>query len=209
MSLGAALILFATMSGFAALPSASVALVVTRSAMAGLGHGIAVAVGIVLGDLVFVAIAVLGLTALAEALGGLFALIKLLGGLYLMWLGGSMLLARAAGTAEASTAPIRAHNLLGSVLAGLLLTLGDLKAILFYASLFPLLVEVAAIGVADGFLIIAITALSVGGVKILYALAARKLAAMARAARAGRGAQRGAGALLLGAGGYLIATAPR
>jgi hypothetical protein len=43
MSPGEALILFATMMALAALPSASVALVVTRSATAGLRHGAAVA----------------------------------------------------------------------------------------------------------------------------------------------------------------------
>jgi threonine/homoserine/homoserine lactone efflux protein len=207
MSLGEALILFATMTALAALPSASVALVVTRSATAGLRHGLAVAIGIVLGDLVFVAVALLGLAALADALGGLFMLIKLLGALYLIWLGGTMLFSRSSASAVRA-APLTASGLAGSVAAGLLLTLGDLKAILFYASLFPVFVDLDGVGVADVLLIIAITALGVGGVKLLYALAAHKLAAVAHGARAGRVSRRGAGALLIGAGGYLIASAP-
>lgn len=90
IGLGQALMLFATMVALAALPSASVALVVTRSATAGADHGIAVAVGILLGDLLFVAVALLGLAAL----GVLFLLVKALGGLHRLWLGGSLLLAR-------------------------------------------------------------------------------------------------------------------
>ena len=207
MSLAESLILFATLALLAALPSTSVVLVVTRSATAGLRHGLAVALGIVLGDLLFVAIALLGLTALAEALGGLFLLVKLLGGLYLIWLGGTMLFSRSA-LRWASAKPGSASGLLGSVVAGLLLTLGDLKAILFYASLFPLFVDLDAVGSADLLLIILITALSVGGVKLSYAVAARKLAVCVRSARLGSVAHRGAGLLLLGAGGYLITRAP-
>ena len=208
MQLGEALILFVTMLALAALPSASVALVIARSATAGARHGIAVALGIVLGDLIYVATALFGLVALADSLGGLFLLIKLLGALYLIWLGSTMLFSRVLpfGVSATSATP---SGLLGSVVAGLLLTLGDLKAILFYASLFPLFVDLDQLRIVDVLLIIVITTLSVGGVKLLYVLAARKLAARARCARMGMVAQRGAGALLLGAGSYLIATAPR
>jgi threonine/homoserine/homoserine lactone efflux protein len=207
MSLDESLILFATLAVLAALPSASVVLVVTRSAVAGLRQGLAVALGIVLGDLIFVALALLGLTALADALGGLFLLIKLLGGLYLIWLGAAMLFSRSA-MAPANAGPDTALGLIGSVVAGLLLTLGDLKAILFYASLFPLFVNLEAVGSADLLLIVLITALSVGGVKLSYAVAARRITVYLRGARVGRVAHRGAGLLLLGAGGALIASAP-
>jgi threonine/homoserine/homoserine lactone efflux protein len=208
MNLDEALILFATLALLAALPSTSVVLVFTRSATAGLPHGLAVALGIVLGDLVFVAIALLGLTALAEALGGLFLLVKLLGGLYLIWLGCAMLFSRSSSRRTSASAGA-ASGLLGGVVSGLLLTLGDLKAILFYASLFPLFVDLEAVGVADLLLIMTITAVSVGGVKCVYVVAARKIAVMAQGARVGRAARRGAGSLLIGAGGYLVASAPR
>jgi threonine/homoserine/homoserine lactone efflux protein len=208
MSATEALALLAAMTALAALPSASVALVVSRSVAAGLSHGIAAALGIVLGDLIFVAAALIGLAALAEALGGLFALIKLIGGLYLIWLGCSMLVSRAKDSGG-SVMPASSSGLRSSLLAGLLVTLGDVKAVMFYASLFPLFVEIDMLDVADVLLVVTITALAVGGMKLLYALVAHQLAAMARNTRAGRFAQRSAGAMLLGAGSYLIATAPR
>ncbi|HHJ14327.1 MAG TPA: LysE family translocator, partial [Gammaproteobacteria bacterium] len=46
-----AVFLFAIMAALAAIPSTSVALVLTRSATLGLANGIAVATGIVIGDL--------------------------------------------------------------------------------------------------------------------------------------------------------------
>jgi threonine/homoserine/homoserine lactone efflux protein len=49
----------------------------------------------------------------------------------------------------------------------------------------------------------------VGGVKLLYVLAAHRVAAIARGARVGRAAEAGSGALLIGAGGYLILSLPR
>jgi threonine/homoserine/homoserine lactone efflux protein len=56
-------------------------------------------------------------------------------------------------------------------------------------------------------LIVAITAVGVGVVKLLYALAAHRLGSLVRDSRIGRITQRGAGGLLVGVGGYVIVTA--
>lgn len=64
--------LLGIMVTLAAMPSTSVALVVTRAATLGVKNGIAVAAGIVVGDLLFVMLVILGLSALAEALGSFF-----------------------------------------------------------------------------------------------------------------------------------------
>ena len=94
MSIIQAFTLFVLMIGLAALPSSSVALVVARSATAGVSNGIAVSIGIVLGDLLFVFLAILGLTAIAELMGGFFAVVKVAGGLYLLGFGISLLIAK-------------------------------------------------------------------------------------------------------------------
>ena len=57
------------MAALAAIPSTSVALVLTRSATLGLANGIAVATGIVIGDLIFVLLALLGLYFVAGTMG--------------------------------------------------------------------------------------------------------------------------------------------
>ncbi|HEB98099.1 MAG TPA: LysE family translocator, partial [Thiotrichales bacterium] len=66
-----AIFLFSVMATLAATPSTSVALVITRSTTLGLANGIAVATGIVIGDLIFVLLALLGLSVVSETLGDL------------------------------------------------------------------------------------------------------------------------------------------
>ncbi|MEZ5490061.1 MAG: LysE family translocator [Gammaproteobacteria bacterium] len=194
---------FLIMLALAAMPSASVALVVTRSATLGVQNGIAVSVGIVVGDLVFIALALSGMSVLAETLGVFFTLIKYIGGAYLIWLGFSLLRSKPAidNLVESN---INSSSLLASALSGFVLTLGDLKAILFYASLFPSLLNVPSLTVTDLLAIVAVTVLAVGGVKILYAFSARKLLEKIRNTAASRHAQTVAGSCLMGTGTYLI-----
>lgn len=62
-----------------------------------------------------------------------------------------------------------ASSLSVSFFSGLLLTLGDVKAIILYASLFPVFVNVATITAPDIAIISAATVVEVGGVKLGYA----------------------------------------
>ena len=195
---------FLIMLALAAMPSASVALVVTRSATLSVQNGIAVSIGIVGGDLVFIALALLGMSVLAETLGAFFSLIKYIGGAYLIWLGFSLLRSKPTidNLVESNN---NSSTLLASALSGFVLTLGDIKAIFFYASLFPSLLDVASLTVTDLVSIVAVTFLTVGGVKIVYALSARKVVEKIRYTAASRHAQTVAGSCLMGAGTYLIA----
>lgn len=190
----------------AAIPSASVGFVVVSSATRGLSSGVAAALGIVAGDLIFVALALLGMTALAEVLGALFAALRYLGGAYLIWLGIGLIRAVARRAAPASAAP-PPTRLAGTFAAALLLTLGDLKAIFFYASLFPLFVDLSSLTVMAGLGLLALTALSVGSVKLLYALFANRLAVRFTHPRWQKGTRVAAGSLMVGTGAFIVAKA--
>jgi threonine/homoserine/homoserine lactone efflux protein len=78
-----------------------------------------------------------------------------------------------------------------------------LKATLFYASLFPLCVDLAALTVGGVALIVVLTVLAVGGVKLGYALAANRIAAHFASPRLQTVARRLTGGALIGAGGVL------
>lgn len=201
MTLPDILLLTAVMATLALIPSTSVALVVTRSATNGFKNGVAVTAGIVLSDLVFVCLALLGMSALAEWMGGFFLVIKYLAAAYLIWFGVSLL------RSKPSTA-IRtlndASSLSVSFYAGLLLTLGDIKAIFFYASLFPAFVDLAAITTGDIVLIICITVLTVGSIKLAYAYAASKMLSFANQPSLKRGTSMVAGTMMVGTGCYLF-----
>lgn len=195
--------LFGIMLVLAAMPSASVALVVTRSATLGVTNGLAVSAGIVLGDLVFITLAVFGLSMVAETMGSLFVIIKVLGGMYLLWLGFSLLTVKGSGNITTSKNNSKS-SLLTSFIAGFLLTLGDVKAILFYASLFPVFIDLSAVDVPEILTIVLITIFSVGGVKALYAIFSNKVASYTRDTKIEAVTRKTAGSLMIGAGGYLI-----
>lgn len=163
-------VLFGVMLALAAMPSASVFLVVTRSAVHGIGHGVAAALGVVAGDLLFVLLVLGGLVAAAAAMGEYFVVARYLGGIYLVWFGLTLLRGRARAV------PIQARpSRRGSFLAGLALTLGDIKAVFFYASLFPSFVDVDTLGPAQAGLLLLLTLVTVGAAKLGYALVASRL----------------------------------
>ena len=198
--------LFGIMVALAAMPSASVALVITRSVTLGVANGIAVSVGIVLGDLVFILLAILGLSVVAETMGSLFMVIKYLGATYLLWLGYTLLTSKS-NTTITLNKTIEKRNLAASFFAGFILTLGDIKAIVFYVSLFPVFIDLSALNVADILIIISVMVVGVGSVKILYAFSATKIASLARSHKLDNAARKTAGGFMVGAGSYLIVKA--
>ena len=202
MTLLAALTLFFVMVTLAAIPSASVALVVVRSATAGVPHGLAVTAGIVLADVFFVVLVVAGLSVLAEWMGSFFVLLRYVAGMYLIWFGLQLL--RSIRKPLPGIGAERKYSRAGSFLAGFVLTLGDLKAILFYASLFPVFVDLTLLTLADVLLLVGVTVVTVGGVKSLYALAARRLTNRYGAGPQGSALRAGGGIVMIGTGSWLV-----
>jgi threonine/homoserine/homoserine lactone efflux protein len=156
----------------AAIPSLSVLVVATRSATLGFHHGALTTLGIVVGDCVFIAIALGGLSLLMTALGTWAVLIKLLGGAYLVFLGIRLL--RSRGGDSQVLKPDKT-SLFSSFLTGLLITLGDQKATLFYLGFFPAFVDLTTLQFQDVAVILSLAVVSVGGVKLVYALMAERI----------------------------------
>jgi threonine/homoserine/homoserine lactone efflux protein len=196
-----AILLFLALFGLALLPSASVTLVVTRSATRGLRNGLAASAGIVAGDLLFVSLSLTGMTLLAHSLGAFFSILKTLGGLYLIWLGISLL--RASPASLGNVPDSRKTTLGTSFLAGVFLTLGDLKAILFYASLLPAFLDLNSLSPASVALVVVITVAAVGLAKVVYALAALRIVSAFRATKARKVGRTLSGGVLIGTGSYL------
>lgn len=198
--------LFVIMVALAAMPSSSVALVVTRSVTHGVANGIAVSLGIVLGDLVFTLLAILSLSVVVETMGGMFMAIRYLGACYLLWLGFTLIKSNSS-TKLSVKGPIQKRSLVASFLVGFMLTLGDVKAIIFYVSLFPVFIDLSALKIADIFIIIFVVVVSVGGVKVSYVFSATKVASLAKKYRFENAVKKTAGGLIMGTGGYLIVKA--
>ncbi len=205
MTVPEALTLFAVMLPLAAMPSASVALVVARTVAGGRISGLFTTLGIVVGDLVFVAMALWGLSLLAGWLGTLFSVVKYGGGAYLIWLGFTLLTSPAPAAVQPGA--VRGASPLADFAAGLVLTLGDIKAILFYASLFPALVDMASVDGWDMAWIALITLVAVGGVKLLYVGFASRILAKLRGVVATDVPRKLGGVVMMGCGSVLIAKA--
>ncbi|MEQ9668139.1 LysE family translocator [Coleofasciculus sp. G2-EDA-02] len=163
--------LFSAMVVLASIPSVSVLTVSTRSATSGFIHGVFTTLGIVVGDIIFIIIAIWGLSLLAAKMGGLFFLIKYLGGAYLIWLGIGLCRAK---LSKVETQAVIEYSWLSSFIAGLSITLADQKATLFYLGFFPAFIDLSQISYLDTIIIIAITTVAVGGVKLGYAFMADK-----------------------------------
>jgi len=205
MSLVEILGLFAAMTALAIVPSTSVALIIARSSSCGFWNGSAVAAGIVCGDLVFVFLAVLGMAALSEIVGGFFLILRYLAGAYLIWFGINFIRSRDSLQLEKSGRSVA--SLSSSFFSGLLLTLGDVKAIFFYASLFPVFIDPATIGSLDIAIIAVITIIAVGGVKLGYAYFARVVVLFIINGQAERAAKVTVGGFMVAAGSYLLVKA--
>lgn len=145
--------------------------VVARSIASGFGHALLMIGGIVAADVLFIVLAVYGLAAVAEAMGTLFTLLQYLGGGYLIWLGASALRAQ---PADVGAKDARKHARFSSFIGGLLITLGDPKAILFYMGLLPAFVDLASITIRDTLLIMSIATGVIVSVKTGYAFAAHR-----------------------------------
>ncbi|MEC7118360.1 MAG: LysE family translocator [Pseudomonadota bacterium] len=155
----------------AALPSISVLTVVSRSASLGLSHGIASIVGVLLGDLIFILVALFGLSLLNAWLTPLRPALPWLAAIYLIVLGYQLWQATPPPQ-QLVTVPSAPYH--SSLLAGLLITLADQKAIVFYLAFFPMFIQLEHLTLLDVVLIILITIMCVGGVKLIYAVVARR-----------------------------------
>lgn len=167
--------LFAALMALAAIPSTSSLVVAARAASVGFSHGAATAVGVVLGDLVFILLAVFGLVLLAEALGEWWFLIDYLAGACLI--GFAWRLWCAHGRAARGDGR-ELGSWRSSVATGLLITLADQKAVMFYLAFLPAFVDLSTLSGADVALVALISVVAVGSVKLAYALAGDRAGTM-------------------------------
>ena len=203
MTFSSIVALFTAMVVLASIPSVSVLAVSTRAATFGFIHGVFTTLGIVVADIIFIIIAIWGLSFLAETMGSLFVLIKYFGGAYLIWLGIGLCRSK---TKDAEMEKVVESSLLSSFLTGLLITLGDQKATLFYLGFFPAFLDISKISYLDTCIIIAITIVGVGGVKLCYAFMASR-AKLFINYRIRKGINIAAGCVMIAVGVFLVTKA--
>lgn len=200
MTIASTLTLFLSMVILALIPGPGILAVMARSSTAGFRHGISTTIGIVAGDFVFITLALLGLAALSEILGGLFIIVKYLGAAYLIWLGVFIILSK---SKEGISETIHPPSHLASFSAGLITTLSNPKAILFYFSFFPTLLDLSQVSFLDAATLYVVATLAIGSVMLGYAYAAIRAKDSYKNSSNNSYIRYGAGTLLVSSGLYV------
>lgn len=180
MTFVGAIALFGAMVVLAILPGPGIVVVVARSLSGGFRDGLATSLGIVAGDFVFILVTMFGLSLLAGSLGDLFVWVRYLGAAYLIWMGFA-LMRRPVFNPENLTRKDAGDGTVTNYgqgfFAGLLVTLGNPKAILFYLSFFPAFLDLELVTGSVVLLVLLIALLAVGGTMVSYAYVAVKAGA--------------------------------
>ncbi|MEZ9653244.1 LysE family translocator [Vibrio splendidus] len=171
MSITSGIALFVVMLLSAAIPGPSVLAVLSRSLSYGWKQGLLVVLGVLIADYIFVFLALSGLSALASAMGEFATVIKYVGVTYLFWLAYTTW---TSDVSESSSTSSEQGTKASSVIIGLLMTVSNPKAILFYMGFFPAFIDLKTFTTTDVVMILVISTVAVGGVLSLYACTASK-----------------------------------
>lgn len=188
----------------AAIPGPGITALVARALGAGMVEGVGMALGLILGDMVFLTAVVLGLAVLAHAFSEVFTVIKILGAIYLAWIAYKIWTAGILSS-EIGAAPKRSFA--QSFVSGLFVTLGNPKAMLFYVALVPTIIDLESIGLTDYVMLLAATFLVLVAVTFPYvALAGKAREAFKHPKALGR-LNKAAAACLFATAGYIASRA--
>jgi len=156
--------LFAFTAAYAiavAVPGPGMAAVVARALGGGFAGAFPMVLGILVGDLIFLAFAVFGLATLAANFGALFTVVRFAGAAYLLYIAYKFWTAR---PGQEQVAP-KAEAGMRTFLAGVSLTLGNPKTIVFYLALLPTVIrldQMTALGFAELVGIVIVVLLAIG-----------------------------------------------
>ncbi|WP_353643498.1 LysE family translocator [Mesorhizobium sp. WSM2239] len=181
----------------AAIPGPGVTALVARALGSGFRSALAMSFGLVVGDLTYLTAVVLGLALVAQTFGTVFLVIKWLGVAYLAWLAWSFW--KSGITPENVEARKGKGGLAASFLAGLAVTLGNPKTMIFYLALTPTLVDLRTITFADYAILAALTVVVLLVVLVPYLALAAKARWFLKTPRALKALNRTAAAFMAGA----------
>lgn len=186
----------------AATPGPAMFAVITNGVSRGFLRAFMAGVGVAAGDAVLVTLALLGLVALAQTFEWVFLLLKYAGAAYLVFLGIRMWRAAATQPDEPQASQARLSR---SFFLGASIALGNPKAILFHASIMPLILNLNAMTLADGLLVVAVV-ISVNILTMgIYAALAGRASGWFRTPRRMRLMNRFAGSAMIGTGALIAA----
>ena len=165
-----------------AVPGPGVAAIVARGLGGGFWRAVPMVLGILAGDIVYLTFAAFGLAAIATWFAGVFTVIRYLSAAYLLFIAWQF------WTAKPGAEQIGPRNegFGKTLLAGLSLTLGNPKTIVFYLALLPTVVpldKITPLAFFELLAIVVVILLLIGGAYAALAAGAREFFKSPRAIR--------------------------
>jgi threonine/homoserine/homoserine lactone efflux protein len=143
-------------------PGQDTMFIIGRSLSGGLRAGVASAFGIAVGSICHTFAAALGFSAILATSATAFTVVKLAGAAYLIYLGGRMLLSKAASWPDATPHNASADRARSSFLQGILTNVLNPKVALFFLAFLPQFIDPASSTKALAFLALGATFISTG-----------------------------------------------
>jgi threonine/homoserine/homoserine lactone efflux protein len=196
MELSGLIVFAAALTVAAASPGPAITALVARVLVRGTAGATAFMLGLSVGDVVWLTATILGLAFIAKTFALAFLVLKYAGAAYLVYLAWRFWSAPA--EAHSAAAP-KAEHPLKLFFAGLSLTLGNPKTMVFYLALLPNLIDLRAVSVLGYSELVGLTFVILVCVDGGYVLLASRARRLFQSPRAMRWVNRGSGALMAGA----------
>ena len=187
----------------AAIPGPGITALVARALGSGFRSSLYMALGLILGDLVYLTAVMLGLAIVAQTFGMVFLVIKWAGVAYLAWLAWTFWTSGI--TAETVEARKGKDGFAAGVLAGLTLTFGNPKTMIFYLAITPTIVDLRIVTLAEYGLLALLTVVVLLVVLVPYLALAAKARWFLKTPRALKALNRTAAAFMAGAAAAIAA----
>jgi threonine/homoserine/homoserine lactone efflux protein len=201
MDLTALTIFAAALFVAAASPGPGLAAIVARVLGRGTTGAFAFTAGVAIGDVVWLTLAIAGLAVLAQTFHVIFLAVKWAGIAYLCWLAWKMWTAPV--TAREIEADTRAERPGTLFLAGLAVTMGNPKVMIFYLALLPTLLNLANVTVLGYTELVLVTLAVLAVVFGAYVLMAARARRLFTSEAAMRRINRGSALAMAGAAGWM------
>lgn len=187
----------------AAIPGPGITALVARALGSGFRSSLFMSLGLILGDLIYLTAVMLGLAIVAQTFGMVFLVVKWAGVAYLAWLAWTFWTSGV--SAENVEARKGKDGFVASVLAGLTLTLGNPKTMIFYLAVAPTIIDLRTVTLAEYGMLALLTVVVLLVVLVPYLALAAKARWFLRTPRALRLLNRTAAAFMVGAAAAIAA----
>jgi threonine/homoserine/homoserine lactone efflux protein len=202
MSLSALLVFAAALMVAAGSPGPSIAAMVARILTSGLKDVLPFLIAMWIGEAIWLTLAVAGMAAIADQLGHLFVILRYAGAAYLLYLAFRMWFAPQQVGGEQLPSQQNPWRMFG---AGLAVTLGNPKIMVFYLALLPTILDIDHIGMIGWAELLGTMLLVLIAVDLAWALLAARARRFLASQRAVRIANRTGATVIAGAAATIAA----